>query len=251
MAKRRKGKSKHYKKDLEGIKKSNTKIKKRSHNRLSSHKYEASSKSGRISKKRKEDIIFFTVLFIIIASIFGGYFVYDIYLKEGEEGTDSSSTSGGSSNNGGSSDNGAVSIGINVGQTAPDFELTDTEGIKFSLNDYREYIVILDFMADRCPPCHDEMDHLNEVHSNYYSKGVRIISIGVDDSETAEQLITNVQEKHNCDWRFAAGGGNVGNTYQIQYIPTIFILDKEGNIAYKNTGLTDYSTLKLEIDKII
>ena len=93
---------------MEEVKKSNTKIKKRSHNRRSSHKYANISKSGRISKRRKEDIIFFTVLFIIIASIFGGYFIYEIYLKEGGEGTNSGSTSGGSSNNGGSSDNGAV-----------------------------------------------------------------------------------------------------------------------------------------------
>ena len=235
MAKRRKGKGKHHKKDLGKIKSNGIK----------------SKKEERISKKRKQDIIFFTVLFIIIASILGGYFVYDIYLKEGEGGTNGGGTSGGSNNNGGSSENGNENIGINIGQTAPNFELTDTDGIKFSLNDYRGNIVILDFMADCCPPCHDEMEHLNEVHSNYYSQGVRIISIDVNDRETAEQLITNVKEEHGCDWRFAAAGGTVGNAYGVESIPTIYIIDKQGIITYKAIGKTDYSTLKSEIDKII
>jgi len=142
-------------------------------------------------------------------------------------------------------------IGIEVGQIAPDFELTDTDGNSFTLMDYRGSIIILDFMADRCSPCHEEMDHLKEVHSNYSSKAVRIISIGVDNSESAEQLNNNVKDAHGCDWLFAAGGGMVGNKYGIEYIPTIYIIDEQGIITYKNVGLTDYSILQSEIEKLL
>jgi thiol-disulfide isomerase/thioredoxin len=201
-------------------------------------------------KKRKDDIIFFSVLFIIVVGIFGGYFVYDIYLKDANEDSNDDNFHGGSNIDDGNTENDVVTVGINVGQKAPDFELTDIDGKSFELDDYRDYIVILDFMADRCPPCHEEMDHLNEVYSNYYNKGVRILSIGVDDSESAETLNTNVKEAHDCEWRFAAGGGNVGSVYKIEYIPTIYILDTEGKITFKNIGLTDYSALSSEIDKI-
>ena len=37
---------------------------------------------------------------------------------------------------------------------APDFTLTDTEGVTFSLSDYEgEKVVILDFMFSTCEPC--------------------------------------------------------------------------------------------------
>lgn len=154
-------------------------------------------------------------------------------------------------NNDNPNGNGGDNIGTEVGQTAPDFELTDIDGKGFSLVDYRGSIIILDFMADSCQPCHYEIEHLKEVHYNYSSKGVEIISIGVDNSESAEQLNNNVKEAHDCDWRFAAGGAGVGNNYDIEAIPTIYIIDKQGVISYENTGLTDYSTLSYELDKLV
>jgi hypothetical protein len=78
-----------------------------------------------------------------------------------------------------------------------------------------------------------------------------IVSIDVDNSESAEQLNDNVKETHGCDWRFAAGGGMVGNTYRVEYIPTIYIIDKQGIITYKNVGFTDHSTLSDKLDMIV
>lgn len=155
------------------------------------------------------------------------------------------------SNNNHSNGNGDGNIGTELGQTAPDFELDDIDGKGFSLMDYRGSVIILDFMADHCPPCHDEVEHLKEVHLNYSNKDVRIMSIGVDNSESSEQLDNNVREAYGCDWLFAAGGGSVGDAYNVEYIPTIYILDKQGIITYKNVGLTAYSTLSNELDKIV
>ena len=136
------------------------------------------------------------------------------------------------------------------GQTATDFTLTDTEGIQFSLSDYRGEIVILDFMATWCGPCIKEMDHLKDIQEDYHDKDVRIISIDVDDSESSEDL-SDLKDMYGCNWRFAYKGGSVGNTYGASAIPTLYIIDKEGEISYKSVGLTDYSTLAAELDKLV
>ena len=73
----------------------------------------------------------------------------------------------------------------------------------------------------------------------------------MDNSESAEQLDSNVKEAHGCDWLFAAGGGMVGDAYNVEYIPTTYIIDKQGIIIYKNVGLTAYSALSDELDKIV
>ena len=137
-----------------------------------------------------------------------------------------------------------------VYESAPDFSLTDTDGEKISLGKYLGDVIILDFMATWCGPCVQEMGHLKRIHGNYKAEGVRIISIDVDNSETSKQL-NDFKIAHDCDWQFAANGGSAGNTYGAESIPTIYIIDREGSIAFKEVGLTDYSVLAKELEKLV
>ena len=43
-----------------------------------------------------------------------------------------------------------------VGQPAPDFTLTDTEGTSYTLSEQKGKVVVLEFMATWCPHCQNE-----------------------------------------------------------------------------------------------
>lgn len=139
-------------------------------------------------------------------------------------------------------------IGIEVGQIAPDFTLTDIDGKTFSLSDYRGKVVVIDLMATWCPPCIEQMPHLKNVHHNY-GDGVMIMSIDVDPTET-DEIIRQFKIRYGDEWIFASGP-NVGITYEVIYIPTTYIIDRRGRIAYKSVGVTPYPTLSIEIDKLL
>jgi peroxiredoxin len=42
-----------------------------------------------------------------------------------------------------------------------------------------------------------------------------------------------------------------GITYGVVYIPTTYIIDQQGRVVYKNVGVTPYSALSIEIDKLL
>jgi hypothetical protein len=76
--------------------------------------------------------------------------------------------------------------------SAPDFALTTINDEEFKLSDYQGKTIILDFMAVRCPPCHNQMPELQAVKQEK-ADDIVILSIDVDGAyggET-EQDVTN------------------------------------------------------------
>jgi len=77
----------------------------------------------------------------------------------------------------------------NLGK-APDFSLVTFSGETFKLSNNRGKVVILDLMAVRCPPCHQQMPELFELKKEL-GDSIVILSIDVDavyGTETADDV---------------------------------------------------------------
>ena len=127
-----------------------------------------------------------------------------------------------------------ASVGINVGEIAPDFTLTDLDGNELSLSDFRGKAVFINFWATWCPPCRAEMPEIESVYQDYKDKGV--VVIGVDILET-EELVREFVQRGGYTWTFVIDQtGEVSARYNIQAIPTSFFIDREGVIQAINIG---------------
>src|SRR5664279_2139807 len=67
------------------------------------------------------------------------------------------------------------------GNLAPDFTLTDIDGKKLALSDYRGKVVLLDFWATWCTPCRAEIPHFVEYQNAYRDQGLQVVGISMDD----------------------------------------------------------------------
>jgi cytochrome oxidase Cu insertion factor (SCO1/SenC/PrrC family) len=137
------------------------------------------------------------------------------------------------------------------GTLAPDFSLVDLNGKTFRLSDFRGRVVVIDFMATWCGPCRLEMSHLKVVWEKY-GNVIVLISISVDpiyDSE--ERLRDFVRDFPYATWIWAKDTANLVRVYQVTAIPTTIIIDQDGYIRFRYTGLIDSSTLIQEIDKLL
>ena len=133
---------------------------------------------------------------------------------------------------------------------APDFTLTDTEGVTFSLSDYEgEKVVILDFMFSTCAPCEKFVKEALGPYSGKMDKDdVAIVSVSVfgNDDETK---LKNYAEDH--EWRHALvdQNGDIEIAYDVVGTPKIFIIDKKGEITYSHIGPISEEELSNEVEK--
>ena len=73
---------------------------------------------------------------------------------------------------------------VKVGDKMPDFTLTDLEGKKHSLADYKDKIVVLDFRSQNCPWSRGTDETYSELTGKYGDKGV--VFLGVEPDATTD-----------------------------------------------------------------
>jgi len=144
---------------------------------------------------------------------------------------------------------------------APSFTLNDIDGATFSLADFEEKVVVLDFFYIRCGYCDDEFLELEEIYGKYSRDDVVIISISIDPNyDTVERL----QEfkigpnrfsslEYEMTWRIARDTVGVSEKYDITAAPTTVIIDRQDIISPHSPylGLTYASKLSKEIDSLL
>jgi len=135
------------------------------------------------------------------------------------------------------------------GGLAIDFTLTDIDGNAFSLSDFRDKVVILDFFARYCTPCRTEMSHLKTVQDEFGSRLVIVsISVWVDDTD---ENLRQFRDEYDITWIVARDTENLRQKYDVTKLPALFIIDQEGYIGYYHVGLTESSVLEEEVNELL
>jgi len=125
---------------------------------------------------------------------------------------------------------------------AQDFTLTDINGKRFTLGDFKGKIVILDFMGATCKPCKQQVLELVKVHSAYSDK-VEILSISVQGGKGMDQLLQSFAESYNVKWRIAVDVEGAEFKYRITMIPTVIMIDRGGYVRFRHEGVAEAPTI--------
>jgi len=152
-----------------------------------------------------------------------------------------------------------------IGKQAPELlveKWLDSEPLK--IKNLRGKVILLDFWATWCRPCHIMFPHLKKLYSDYHEKGLEIIGVtryygmfnqmGQDlrNISPADELgwIEKFKAFHEIPFTYAVAGTKDGEinakAYGVTGIPHMLLIDKKGRIRYYSIGSGRASEDKLE-----
>ena len=135
-------------------------------------------------------------------------------------------------------------------EPAPDFSISSIDGAPVRLDAYRGRVVVLDLFATWCGPCRTQMGELNQLRAYYARSEVEILSVDVDPKETNQQ-IRNFRDEFNADWTFSSDTDDLSQKYDASSIPTMVVIDQDGNMVFRHAGVTTFSELQDIIDPLL
>jgi peroxiredoxin len=135
-----------------------------------------------------------------------------------------------------------------VGAPAPDFTLTDLEGVSYTLTELQGHAVLLNFWATWCYPCREEMPLLDSAQARYTQAG--LIVLGIDADESAEHVAEFRDELDVTFPLLLDPGGDVQQLYRIRGYPTTFFVDAEGVIRAQHIGILGEARLNRYLEAV-
>lgn len=137
---------------------------------------------------------------------------------------------------------GAPSVGVDVGDIAPDVELVSPDGSVHHLSDYRGKVVFLNFWATWCGPCRAEMPSMEKMYQEL--KDDDFVILAVDVKESKEQVEKFFEEFQLTFLVFLDRNGSVYQEFnKTNGIPQTYIIDKEGVIRDHVPGARNYDNI--------
>ncbi len=148
---------------------------------------------------------------------------------------------------------------LKIGDAAPPFAMRDLGNQVFSLRNHTggeasepKKAVVIAFFATWCEPCKKEIPIIKQLYRRWKGKGrdVEVLYVGL--SQGAKELEPFVKAE-KLPWRVVPDSfGLLARRYGANQLPHLFIVDREGKIAFQHRGIAPelLATLEAQLKRI-
>ncbi|WP_378954553.1 TlpA family protein disulfide reductase [Pelosinus sp. sgz500959] len=140
----------------------------------------------------------------------------------------------------------APDTGSTVGKMMPQFTLNAVNGSSITVMP-SDKVTIINFWATWCPPCRAEMPELNAFQLQYSDT---VAFYGINLREEANFVNDFMYKKGYSMLVLLDSNGEVGNLFQIKFIPTTIVIDRNGIIIFRKSGPVTKNELETIINNL-
>ena len=166
----------------------------------------------------------------------------------------------------GTKDEKKASKGVKVGDVAPAFSLTDTDGKTVKLEDFKGKIVVLEWFNPECPfivKHHSVNKTFNDLYDQFNSKNVVFLAINssaAGKEGSGKELNATKKTEYKMMYPILLDeSGEVGHLYGATNTPQCFVIGTDGKLAYagaidNNTDVKkagDKNYVKMALDNVL
>jgi thiol-disulfide isomerase/thioredoxin len=126
----------------------------------------------------------------------------------------------------------------------PGFSFQTRENETISNTSLRGKVVLLDFWGTWCPPCRESVPMLKNLQKKYAARPFQLVSISSDDEEDVWR--TFVQAQHMNWSEYLDSSSELQEAFKIDSFPTYIVVDKDGVIRFRQSGLAQDTQNELE-----
>lgn len=136
----------------------------------------------------------------------------------------------------------------------PNVEVKDMDGNAVNIQSILDdgVPVILSFWYTTCKPCLQELGAVNDAFPDWIEEAeFKVVAVSTDDSRSSAKVKPMVNGRGWTDFTILLDeNGDLKRAMNVQTQPTVFVLDKDGNVVYTHTGYTPGSEEEL-FDQIL
>jgi thiol-disulfide isomerase/thioredoxin len=122
-------------------------------------------------------------------------------------------------------------------------------GARIRVSDLKGHPVVLDFWASWCGPCNLQAPILDRVARRFQGRGLVVLGIDVDDSA---DVAKSFAVKKGLSYPIVLDETKqASKLYDVDKLPSLVVIDKQGNVAAYLSGIVDESALDEMVSSLL
>lgn len=123
------------------------------------------------------------------------------------------------------------------GAPAPEFRLATLDGRELGPQDFEGEVVLVEFWATWCVPCHAQAAVLKPLYEDYRGRGVEFLAVDLgEDEETVRRFVADNPFPYPV---LLDPDDELSYELGVAALPTLMVIDRGGEVVYFRPGVLD------------
>jgi peroxiredoxin len=136
---------------------------------------------------------------------------------------------------------------------APAMTWKTVSGETLALETLRGKVVLVDFWATWCKPCVKTMPDLDALYRDYQKQGLAVVGVSVDQGDDRAKKVKKFLDKKPVGYPIAIDSDDATSweAFNVAVLPTLYLIDRDGRILDRWTGIVDMAAVRSAVDRAI